>query len=150
MSRSCRMVSLVEERSAIIRWSPALMRSRELRLFLRFGVVGLLNTAFGYVVFVILLTVGVWSSVALTAAALAGMAFNFQTSRHLVFRSRGDGARFVALYGSIIFANWVALRALRSAGVDELLGQALLSAPIAVFSFVIQRSFVFAPGSRRA
>ena len=138
MSRSCRMGS-----SAGSIWRVPADRSDSLRLLLRFGIVGLLNTAFGYVVFAALLMAGIWSGAALAIATTAGVAFNFQTARHLVFRSRGDAIRFVTLYSFIVVINWIGLRALRAVGVDELLGQALLAPPIAIFSFLVQRTFVF-------
>jgi len=125
-------------------------RWRAWRLFLRFGVVGLLNAAFGYAVFATLLLAGLWPGAALVAATVAGVAFNFQTSRRLVFRSRGRVVRFIAMYGAVLVLNWVALRALHGIGVPELQAQALLTLPIAALSFFGQRAFVFQPEPGRA
>lgn len=43
-----------------------------------------------------------FSFTALLVATAAGVAFNFQTSQRLVFRSRGHGLRFVAVYGVVL------------------------------------------------
>ena len=116
-------------------------------LFLRFGVVGLLNAAFGYAVFALLVLAGVWAGAALVAGAAAGAAFNFQTSRRLVFRSAGRALRFVAVYGIALTLNWVMLRALQEFGLSDLVGQALLVLPIAIVSFLGQKMFVFDPAA---
>jgi putative flippase GtrA len=116
---------------------------RNLRLFARFGLVGLLNAGFGYAVFALLIREGIWPGVALIAAAVAGTIFNFQTSRRLVFRSRGDAMRFVGVYAVVLVVNWSALFALRLYGLPDLESQALLTLPIAALSFLGQRRFVF-------
>jgi putative flippase GtrA len=116
---------------------------RNLRLFARFGLVGLLNAGFGYAVFALLIREGIWPGVALIAAAVAGTIFNFQTSRRLVFRSRGDAMRFVGVYAVVLVVNWSALFALRLYDLPDLESQALLTLPIAALSFLGQRRFVF-------
>jgi putative flippase GtrA len=132
-------------------WVPLLMpsstRTASVALFLRFGVVGLLNTAFGYAVFATLILLGLWPGAALVASTIAGVAFNFQTSRRLVFRSSGRFLIFVTLYGAVLTLNWAALRALHSGGLNDLLSQALLAPPLAAISFLGQRVFVFGSGS---
>jgi putative flippase GtrA len=114
-------------------------------LFLRFGVVGLLNTAFGYAVFAALILAGLWPGAAIVTSTIVGVAFNFQTSRRLVFRSRGRVIRFVGLYCAVLALNWSALRALHSTGLNDLRSQALLVLPLAAISFAAQRTFVFGP-----
>jgi putative flippase GtrA len=113
------------------------------RRWLRFGLAGLLNAGFGFSVFVLLVMVGVWPSVALAVTMVAAIAFNFQTSRRLVFRSNGDIVRFVAVYASVLVVNWVALAGLEWAGFSVLWSQALLTLPIAAISFLGQQRFVF-------
>jgi putative flippase GtrA len=120
-----------------------------LAVLLRFGLVGVLNTAFGYAAFALLVQAGAGVMVALVLAMLAGVAFNFQTARRLVFRSGGSAVRFVAAYGGILALNWLLLQALMRAGLHELPGQALLALPVAAGSFVVQKLFVFAPERER-
>ena len=128
------------------RWFRALPlapRWRAWLLFVRFGFVGLLNTAFGYTVFALLVLAGIWPGAALVGSTIAGVAFNFQTSRRLVFRSRGRALRFVAVYAVVLAVNWAALRALRWCGLPDLESQALPVLPIAALSFLGQQAFVF-------
>jgi putative flippase GtrA len=51
--------------------------------FVRFLAVGVLNTAFGYALFALLVWAGVWYPAA--ASTIGGMIFNFNTTGRLVF-----------------------------------------------------------------
>ena len=119
-------------------------RRADLGLLLRFGLVGLLNTAFGYGAYALFILAGLWPGAALVLGMAAGMAFNFQTMRRLVFRSQGRIVRFILAYGLILATNWLLLRLLLHAGLSELSGQAALALPMAALSFSLQRRFVFA------
>jgi putative flippase GtrA len=113
------------------------------RLLLRFGLTGILNAAFAYALFAILLLAGFGTGVALLVATAAGVAFSFQTSKRLVFRTKGHALRFVAVYGLVLALNWLALHGLSAIGVSTLVGQALLILPAAILSFLGQKMFVF-------
>ena len=89
-------------------------------LWLRFGAVGLLNTAFSYTVFALLELMGCWSAVALAASTIAGVLFNFHTSRRLVFHANGPIVCFLAVYTFIFCLNWAALRTLHWYGLADL------------------------------
>ncbi len=119
------------------------LRARTWPPFLRFGLVGLVNAAFGYTMFALFVLSGIWPGVALVGATIAGVAFNFQTSRLLVFRSAGSGLRFVAVYMVVLALNWLALRALQWCGLPDLGSQAILTLPAAALSFAGQSIFVF-------
>lgn len=122
--------------------------SRRLRIdwqFVRFLLVGVLNTAFGYGVFLLLLWAGLPTTPALLLAYVAGVMFNFRTISALVFgHSHGRLGRFAAVYVVLLGANWVALWTLTRAGVPPWLGQGVLTLPMAALSFAAQRSWVFA------
>jgi putative flippase GtrA len=109
----------------------------------RFLLVGVINTAFGYLAFAALTLMGAGSGVALIAAAAISIAFNFQTSRRLVFRTRGRWAPFLATYLFVLAGNWEALQLARMHGLPQLEAQALLCLPIAALSYVCQKRFVF-------
>lgn len=116
-----------------------------LRRLLRFGAVGLLNTAFSYGVFAALILLGLAPLPALVLNTITSLAFNFQTSRRLVFQSAATGRlpRFLLVYAVIIGLNWLALRALAAAGIPPLYAQAALVFPIAALSYLGQHLFVF-------
>ncbi len=113
------------------------------RLWLRFGLVGLVNAGFGYSVFALLVLSGVTSGAALVATMIAAVAFNFQTSRRLVFRSQGHVLCFAGVYAFVLLLNWIALDVLRRFGLPDLGSQALLTLPVAAVSFFGQQRFVF-------
>jgi putative flippase GtrA len=114
--------------------------------FLRFLMVGLLNTAFGYGFFATLTWLGLSYPVAIALATLAGIAFNFQTTGRLVF----DGAplskmgRFAAVYGVIYAVNVGGVALLLALGLNVYLANALLILPLALLAYVLQQKFVFA------
>jgi putative flippase GtrA len=113
------------------------------RVWLRFGLAGLVNTGFGYAVFAVLVLAGIWPGAALIGTMAAAAAFNFQTSRRLVFRSNGRVLRFVLVYVVVLAINWATLRLLQWSGLADLEAQALLTLPVAAVSFVGQQRFVF-------
>jgi putative flippase GtrA len=119
--------------------------STGLRRFLRFIVVGLFNTAFGYAVFAALLYLGLSSSVALLLATIVGVIFNFFTTGRIVFNSRERRLlpRFVFAYVVTFSANLVMLKTLESYAVPPLGAQALCLPPTVLLSFYILRKFVF-------
>ncbi len=123
---------------------PLHIRYRQMFLLLvRFGLVGMLNTAFGYAVYAVFVVAGIAASLALVLATILGAAFNFYTARNLVFGRSGRVMRFVVLYGVVLLANMAALRAVRAAGIAALPAQAMLALPMAALSFAGQRLWVF-------
>jgi len=113
------------------------------RTWLRFGLIGVVNAGFGYSLFALLVLAGLWPGAALAATMIVAIAFNFQTSCRLVFRSNGQIVRFVAVYSIVLAVNWIALGGLRWFGLSDLGSQALLTVPIAAISFLGQQRFVF-------
>jgi len=121
------------------------MAMKTARQFARFLAVGLLNTAFGYAVFAVLVLAGMPPMPALVLTYVVGITFNFFTTGRLVFGSRRNSAfvRFVAAYGVIYLANLALYKLAESAGAPPLVAQALCLPPVAVFSFVIFKLHVF-------
>jgi putative flippase GtrA len=127
-------------RGQVLQSSLAYSRSRR---WLRFGLAGLVNAGFGYTVFALLMLAGIWPGAALAGTMIAGVAFNFQTSRRLVFGSSGRVLPFIAVYTVVLVLNWAALRGLQWSGLPDLESQALLTLPMATVAFIGQRLFVF-------
>jgi putative flippase GtrA len=116
-----------------------------IKRIIRFGVVGLLNTAFGYGLYVLLVYLGTLPELALLGATIIGVIFNFFTTGRLVFRNSDNGlfARFAAAYASIYVLNALALRGAISVGLGPFAAQALLLPFSVVGTFAIMRAFVF-------
>ena len=113
--------------------------------FLRFLVTGGLNTAFGYLIYV----VGLWArlapEMALLVATMAGAVFNYMTTARFVFRHRTLSrlGPFVCTYALVYVINAGVIRLVLSTGIAPALAQALLVPFMAVLSFVLFRTLVF-------
>ncbi|MDP3372037.1 MAG: GtrA family protein [Candidatus Paracaedibacteraceae bacterium] len=75
--------------------------------FIRYLLVGAVNTVFGYSVFALLIFIGWHYSIALLFATVAGVIFNFQTFGKLVFKQSEWRLlwKFVAVYGVLYAVN---------------------------------------------
>lgn len=115
--------------------------------FLRFLAVGVLNTAFGYGLFLALVHLPIPLWLALLLSHTLGVLFNFKTTGGLVFANR-DNRRllhFGAVYGFLYVANLGALEALMALGLGVVPASALLILPMAALGFLLNRRFVFRP-----
>jgi putative flippase GtrA len=113
--------------------------------YVRFILVGGLNTVFGYLVFAGLIRLG-WRDVfAVPAASVVGVAFNFMTYGKLVFASLDARSvpRFVIGYVGLYACNVGGLRALARVGLDAYKAQAALVIPLAILSYVYNDRWVF-------
>lgn len=115
--------------------------------FIRFLLVGGLNTAFGYGVFVACLWLGMHYALAGAISTGLGVLFNFKSTGNLVFRSKGNRnlPRFVAVYAIIYLVNTLAIGVMLKFGIPEWLGALILILPSAILSYVLNRQFVFTP-----
>lgn len=113
--------------------------------FVRFLAVGVLNTAFGYACYVLLLLAGLHYTLALLLGTVLGVMFNFKTTGSLVFGSRDNRliARFVGTYAIIYCCNVVAIGLLLRTGLSAQWAGALMLLPMAVLAFILNRKFVF-------
>jgi putative flippase GtrA len=126
------------------------MRSRlttifQPRTFARFAAVGVLNTIFGYGVFVLCLSCGMSATLALAIATALGVAFNFFTTGSLVFQN-ADKRFFSAFFGvySVIYCiNAIALHGTAAMGIWPAVAQAGLLPIMSVLSFLLNRALVF-------
>ncbi len=107
--------------------------------FVRFLIVGLGNTAVGYLVFAGFVLVGLPSQPALAGAFVLGVAWNYWTHARLVFGQGGLSRLpgYVAAYLAIWAANALALAGLEQLGLSPLAAQALLTPVAAVASFLL-------------
>ena len=113
--------------------------------FLRFLVVGVLNTGVGYALFAVMILGGSGPFAAAAGATALGALFNFQSIGGLVFRRRELRLlpRFLAVYVGQCGANIVMLAALGGIGLGPLLAQFLLLPFLATGTYLAMQSFVF-------
>jgi putative flippase GtrA len=119
--------------------------------FLRFLVVGGLNTVFSYGVYACLLLVGLPYIAANFGALLLGILFSFRTQGALVFGNR-DGrliVRFAACWGLIFLFGIGLIGAMIRLGLDAYWAGALAMIPVTILSYLLQRFLVFGASRRR-
>ena len=111
----------------------------------RFVLVGGLNTVFGYAVFAGFTRLGWPDFLAIPAATVVGVAFNFITYGKLVFASLNarNLPRFLLGYFGLYICNLTGLRVLARVSLDAYKAQALLVIPLAILSYVINDQWVF-------
>jgi len=126
----------------------ALRAHPELRRFLIFLLVGVINTLVGYAIFAILLLIGAGDVGAAIGATILGALFNFKSIGKLVFASSGNRMlpRFMAVYAIQCAANITLLKAFASLGIVPLISEAFILPLLAVASFILMRHWVFQPG----
>jgi len=116
--------------------------------YVRFLLIGMLNTVFGYAVFALAFYVGASPALALLIATAIGILFNFFTTGQIVFNDRGTSRlpHFVFAYCATYLINLALLKIIMLAGVNGLIAQAISLPVVAVCSFFILRRFVFTRG----
>ena len=113
--------------------------------FVRFLIVGGLNTAIGYGIYAILILLGLVPELALLMATIIGIVVNYFTTGRMVFRNRGNGLffKFMSVYAVMYVLNAVALRGLLLAGIAPLIAQAIILPVTAIATFFVFRKLVF-------
>ncbi|ANN69100.1 GtrA family protein [Bordetella bronchialis] len=115
------------------------------RQFFRFLAVGLLNTAFGYGCYVLLVYFGCHYTIAYLVATVLGILFNFKTIGKLVFRSNDNRLlfRFISVYGVVYGVNVSGVKALSLIGLGPYASAAMMLLPAAAISYHLNKRFVF-------
>lgn len=113
--------------------------------FLRFLAVGALNTLFGYGCFALFLYMGLHYAVAMLLATIVGVAFNFKTIGHLVFRSSANRLiiHFAATYVVAYTVNVLCVKAFSLMGINPYYGGAISIIPVTVLGYYLNERFVF-------
>jgi len=127
---------------APIRAAARLLRAHR---FLRFLVVGALNTAVGYGLFLAALAIAPTPFMALVASTILAILFNFRTIGELVFGVRDHRllARFFGVYAIVFAYNSFGLAALQGGGFRPWLCGLMLLPGSVVISYLLNHKFVF-------
>ena len=116
------------------------------RKFMKFLFVGALNTAFGYFVYALFVTLHASHNIALTIQYILGVFWNFKTTGVIVFKNHNNklifkfiGTYIITFSINSLFLNLLAVKI----GLNEYLSQAILVLPVAVLSFLLFKFWVF-------
>ena len=115
------------------------------KTFIRFLMVGIVNTLFGYSLFVVLIYVGLHYTIAVFLGTVLGVLFNFKTTGKLVFKSQDNRLlwKFFGVYTVVYVLNILGLYCLDKISIDAYRAGAILILPMALVSFWLNKRFVF-------
>jgi putative flippase GtrA len=111
----------------------------------RFMLVGVVNTLFGYGFFYLFLRLGLHYAIALFFATVLGVLFNFKTIGALVFKSHDNQrvVRFFLVYLVVYGVNSLGVKVFIGSGFSPSVAGAFLILPMAILAFILNRKFVF-------
>lgn len=114
--------------------------------FIRFVLVGAINTIFGTGIYCVLIYIGIHYKLAVLLSTILGVLFNFKTTGSLVFNNKENGLlfKFILSYTVVYFLNISLIRLLlKFIYMDEYIAGIAASLISAVISFALQNEFVF-------
>jgi putative flippase GtrA len=113
--------------------------------FLKFIVVGVGNTVFGYGVFAIIWFLTGSYRVAIVIATIIGTLFNFFTTGRLVFANRSMTALapFVLVYAVTCGFNILLVDLMVWAGLNPLIAQLISIPPVVLAAYLLNARLVF-------
>ena len=129
----------------MIKQAIALIRRLWAIQFLRFLIVGGINTVFGYSVFAVFILLKLPYPLAAFLGQTCGVLFNFKTYGILVFKNK-DNRLIFKFVGVYIFTYCLTIGLLwvfNFYGVHNLIAGAIIILPVALVGFILNRRFVF-------
>lgn len=114
--------------------------------FIKFILVGIINTIFGYSLFALFVFLNIHYSLSVLLSTILGVLFNFKTIGKLVFDSSDNSliVRFVMVYIIIYVLNITGLWIFEVNGYENMyINGFVLLAPLAIVSFVFNKRYVF-------
>lgn len=113
--------------------------------FFRFLLVGLVNTAFSYLVYASMLFIGFNYAISNFIALMTGIFFSFRAQGHFVFRNSNNRllGKFIIGWAGIYIVNVLLIRLGLGLGLNAYASGALSIPPVAVLAYLTQRFLVF-------
>ena len=111
-------------------------------LFVKFILVGILNTAFGYGAFALLMYTGLHYSAAVVLSTIAGILFNFKTTGVLVFKNKDNSLifKFIAVYTLVCITGIIILRLAQIAHINLYFAGLVSTGICAVTAFLLNKT----------
>lgn len=107
--------------------------------FVKFLGVGVINTGFGYLLFALLLALGLGPDMALALSYVGGIIWNYMTHARLVFGTSGISRlpAYVLAYLVVYGINALGLKLLLSTGLTPIIAQGILVLPAAMLAYIL-------------
>ncbi len=114
-------------------------------MFHKYIIVGMINTLFGYLMFVIFIYLSFHYSIAVLFSTILGVIFNFITYGKYVFNNTSLSKiwRFVIVYIFIYSINILGLYCLKLYTINIYIAGAILILPLALIGFYLNKRFVY-------
>ena len=112
-------------------------------LFIKFIVVGGINTVFGYGVYWGLLQLDFHFAIATFFSTVLGTIFNFFTTGRLVFKSKGSFYKFVFVYGFLYLISTGGIAFIHNFDISYEIAGLIIIIPRAVIAFLLNKNWVF-------
>jgi putative flippase GtrA len=122
--------------------------NRDVRRVVKYGIVGVANVTLDFVLYAVLVSLGVWYPLAKTGAVVVATANGYTFNRLWTFRAGAHRTAFLVKYVSVQ-ASCLALNLcllvllIEGAGLDKILAQAVALPFVAGASFTAQRFWTF-------
>jgi len=113
--------------------------------FVRFLVVGVINTGFGYGLFALLIYFKLHYTIASLVSTILGVIFNFKTTGIIVFKNSNNQLifRFFFVYGITYLLGLLFLYFTNMLKISNYTAWAVWLVPAAIISYFLQKSIVF-------
>ena len=113
--------------------------------FIKFILVGIINTIFGYSLYALLIYLNLHYSVAVLVGTIVGILFNFKTTGKLVFNNNENMLlfKFLGVYTVTYILNVSALKIFDTFKFNMYVAGLLLIFPMAAISFTLNSRYVF-------
>jgi len=113
--------------------------------FVRFVLVAILNTAFGYGLFAFFIWIGLHYTLATLLSTILGVLFNFKTYGVLVFKNKDNKRiiRFVLVYCFLYLCNIGGIALLKGFGMSSYLAGLVMIVPVGLLGYFLNKKFVY-------
>ena len=113
--------------------------------FIRFLIVGVINTIFGYSLFSLLILLNFRYEIAALISTACGIFFNFKTIGIIVFKNKKNTLifKFIGVYAIIYLMQIFLLKQLIAYKINLFVAGALILLPLALVSYTLNKIFVF-------
>lgn len=112
---------------------------------IRFIIVGIVNTIFGYSLYALFIYIGLTYIISILFSTILGLFFNFKTIGNFVFNSKDKTLirKFFLVYIIVFIMNILLVKLFKIYSFDDYISGLLAVIPIAFVSFMLNKYYVF-------